>query len=78
MAGVQVAMLVTDQLGAGIGLKVLHDSRYYWVGTGDTTPKAKRLQRTSQCSTTPSHVFDRRGHRQPGTADCLSTQRGDR
>jgi hypothetical protein len=29
-AGLQVAMLVTDQLGAGIGLKVLHDSRYYW------------------------------------------------
>jgi len=30
MAGLQVSVLVTDQLGAGIGLKVLHDSRYRW------------------------------------------------
>jgi hypothetical protein len=29
-AGLQAAMLLTAQLGVGIGLKVLHDSRYYW------------------------------------------------
>ncbi len=30
MAGLQVGMLVTDKVAAGIGLKVLHDSHYHW------------------------------------------------